>query len=145
MTNDGPRTKSDIPNNPVFTLNLTRENIAVGGALLPIGKEIEVEDIKITFTGLKYWVHILVSRDWGTPVLMTGLVLLVAGLIIRVIFYEKGLTIAMEETADGYMVNVTGYAKYFPAFFEREIESLIKQISPDGSGLTRIMREDKNR
>lgn len=128
MTEGGPRTKSDIPNNPVFSLKLTREGITVSEGLLPMGKDVEIEDIKISFTGFKYWIHILVSRDWGTPVLFTGLVLLVAGLIIRVIFYEKRLNMAVEAMTEGCRVKVSGHTKYFPAFFEREMERLITQI-----------------
>lgn len=128
MTNGGPRTKSDIPNNPVFTLSLTRENIAVGGALLPMGKEVEAEDIKITFTGLKYWVHILISRDWGAIVLTIGLIFLAGGLIVRVLFYEKRVNITINEMAEGCMVKVSGYTKYFPAFFEREIKEITGKV-----------------
>lgn len=129
MTKDGPRTKSDMPNNPVFTLNLTREDISVGGGLLYLGKEVEVEDIKIAFTGLKYWSHLLISRDWGGVVLFIGIIFLVAGLIVRVIVYERGLNISLKATEEGCIVNVSGFTKYFPAAFEREIKQLIAQIS----------------
>ena len=129
MTKDGPRTRSDILNNPVFSIKVTREGIVMKQGFLYMGQEAEMTDIMITYTGIKYWVHILVARDWGAPVLFIGLVFLVIGLIARLSFYEKGLNVVINAEGENCIVKVSGYTKYFPAFFEREIKKIIEEVT----------------
>lgn len=130
--NEGqPDTRSRIPNNPVYGLKLKQLTaIKAGpGKLLKRGKSVNLKDLNIKVEDYKYWVHFGLSRDMGQPLLFLSVILIVAGLSVRFINYEKWLKVRLVRAgSDRLDMEIAGYTKHFPALFEEEVVNIADRL-----------------
>lgn len=83
MTDDGPLSRSSLPNNPVVALRVRKGGLETKYLHVKMGESGNLMGLEISFPEVKYWAHILVSRDKGVPLFMVGFLLGVCGLIVR--------------------------------------------------------------
>jgi len=69
---------------------------------------------------IKHWVEIEVSKDSGIRIFITGFILIIAGLMVRFIDYDRNLFIKIE----GDNLLLYGCARYFNETFRSEIDAL---------------------
>lgn len=129
MTKKGPRNKSEIPRTPVFLLKVNKGGKIIGEGIVPKSGEAEIGGLKISFYDLKPWVHVLVSRDYGANFMFAGFIFIAVGLLIRFVFYDRGLKIVIMYSEGKSAVKVSGHTKYFPSVFENELKEIEKTVA----------------
>ncbi|MBI5894193.1 MAG: cytochrome c biogenesis protein ResB [Deltaproteobacteria bacterium] len=129
MTKKGPRNKSEIPKNPGFLLKVNKGGKIVGEGIVSKSGEAEIGGLKISFYDLKPWVHALVSRDYGANFMFAGFIFMAIGLLIRFVFYDRGLKIIITHSEGKSAVKVSGCTKYFPSVFENELKEIEKAVA----------------
>lgn len=130
MTEDGPVSRSRVPNNPHFGLRIKKVIGEPGkGKMVKMGSSVEMEGLSIMPSELRYWAYFVVVRDSGKPILFVSIVLMTVGLIIRFIYHEKWLMIRYDATEGGrHNLEVSGFSRYFPGLFESEVEGIADWI-----------------
>lgn len=127
MTDAGAGSRSKILKNPVLGIRLIdwKNQEVERGKLVPMGRSVDMGDLTISFVELRNWAHFGVIRDFGEPMIAAAFLLITAGLIIRFVWYEKWLMIAMRGPLE---LEIAGYTKYFPALFEEEMGKIAGEI-----------------
>lgn len=120
--------RSVIPKNPVFLISVASESRETERKLVPLGETVTAGDLTINFNGLNYWIDLIVGRDYGIWILAAGLAAGVLGLALRFGIPDKEL----EARFEGDTLYLTGWSKYFPAFFQDEMDELLKKMSEPG-------------
>lgn len=123
-----PKTKGNIPLNPVLFVEVERWGKVVGRGFLHKGKVVSFGDYTLEFVELRHWVELIVSRDLGIPVIIAGFILIAGGLCVRFLLNERHLWLIMDTTEDLLMLKVGGRARYFPSLFEEELRRLAEEI-----------------
>jgi cytochrome c biogenesis protein ResB len=114
-----------VPKNPVFFLRIFYDNKELGRGMVKLGSTITIDELNISFKDLNYWVDLIVSKDYGVWLFSIGLAIGIFGLIMRFILPDKQLKINVV----GNRVYIKGWTKYFPSFFEDEINKVLEKIS----------------
>jgi len=91
MTDDGPRSKSRLPNNPVVAVKVKRWGKESRFLHIKLGSSANIMGFNIAFPELKYWAHFLVKRDKGIPVFIFAFFLVVGGLSIRFLTMKQSV------------------------------------------------------
>ncbi|MDT8318783.1 MAG: cytochrome c biogenesis protein ResB [bacterium] len=89
MTDEGPVSRSAIPNNPVVALKVRKDGMETKYLHVKMGDSGNLMGLEISFPEFKYWAHILVSRDRGVPFFLAGFLIAVFGLLVRYITMMK--------------------------------------------------------
>ena len=89
MTEDGPTSRSRIPNNPVVAVKVKSWGKETKFHHIKLGESANIMGYNIAFPELKYWAHFLVKRDHGIPVFIVAFFLVVGGLCIRFLTMER--------------------------------------------------------
>lgn len=76
-------------NDPAFIVRVEWLGDEIFNGVLKIDEVLRTKNLKIKFTGLKYWVKVGVVRDPGEYVVLAGFLLAIAGLIMRISIYFK--------------------------------------------------------
>lgn len=128
MEGDRLMTKSKNLNNPVFVLELFKGGERLGDGILPLHKRMDFDAGRYTieFRDLREWIVLIVSKDYGLPVVKGGLLLVVLGLVVRFFLNEKRLWVVVRKETG--IVELGGKALYFPALFEEEMRRISEEL-----------------
>jgi len=129
-------TRSNSPRNPVLRVRLEGEGDGADG-LVGLGREEVIGDWVVSFPELSRWADLVVLREGGVYVLAAGILVAVLGLLARFLSNERILEMRLrqERGVEGTELEIRGYGKYYPAFLEREVRSLAREIGrPGGRG-----------
>ncbi len=123
---DGGRygSRGPLPRNPVLLLSVSSGDRQTDWRAVPLGQTVMIGDLHVGFSGLSYWIDLIVGRDYGIWILAAGLSAGVLGLAVRFGAPHKELAVRFE----GNTVYLTGWTKYFPAFFQAEMDELLKML-----------------
>ena len=80
---DRPVTRTLNLVNPGFRVHVWRGKVDVGGAVLRRGEPFAMEGLVLRFPEIRYWGEFSVLRDPGAPILLLGLLLGLAGLLLK--------------------------------------------------------------
>jgi cytochrome c biogenesis protein len=119
---------SGIPKNPVMLIRALEDGESIGERYVPLGETAQFGEYRLTFAELRYWAWFGVVHDPGYGFIIVGFVLCVAGLVVRFVVSERWLRVMVEEKNGAASVTLSGRSRYFPAFFEKELESIRRQL-----------------
>lgn len=119
-----PKSHSKELKNPVFFIEVKRGKDNLGRGFLPVKKEVSFSGYSLECKDVKIWVMFDVARDLGVPAVTLGFVLIVTGLVIRFVLYEKFIWITVKDTG----LDVYGRAGYFPVLFEDELKRVVEGL-----------------
>ncbi len=78
-------------NNPAFLVRVVWLNEEIYNGVLRVGELLRTKNLKVKFTGLKYWVKVGIVRDPGEYVVLVGFMVAITGLIMRVaVYFRRG-------------------------------------------------------
>lgn len=78
-------------NDPAFLVRVVWLNEEIYNGVLREGELLRTKNLKVKFTGLKYWVKVGVVRDPGEYVVLIGFLIAIAGLLMRIaIYFRRG-------------------------------------------------------
>jgi cytochrome c biogenesis protein len=123
------RTSSREPNNPVCLVRFLRGQEEVAKGLVELGGETQIGDYVVRFPELRNWAGFVVVREWGVHVLAVGMVIGLAGLLLRFLSNERIIEMRLRESAAGASVAVRGYSRYYPAFLEKEVREMAARVA----------------
>jgi hypothetical protein len=86
------------------------------------------DGLVLSFPEFRYWVEFYVVREYGTTALYAGFLLGVIGLVLRLLFYQKRLVIALDGHEGGTTVSVDGRSEYYPHLFQDELDRIANAL-----------------
>ncbi len=90
-----------------------------------VDSEEKIGDYIISIKNLKHWIELDVSRDYGINVIISAFVMIILGLMVRFIDYDRTVLLMM----DNDKIYIKGHARIFRGIFKEELEGLIRDIS----------------
>ncbi len=121
-------TKSIVIRNPALHLRVERDGNAVAEGTLKPKESLRFDRYSISFQGYRYSVYLNVIREYGRVPLIAGFVLALAGLLMRLIFYQKRLWVAVSGAGENSVVLIYGRSEYFHLSFKEELKRLSERI-----------------
>ena len=127
-------TKSVLPNNPVYKLVYIQGNRLGKEVLLPLKKEVQLENYKIRFKDLRYWTNIKIASDPGEGPMFAGFIVGCIGLSLRFLDPRKVLRFEIVENEAGQvLIRAWGYHSYAPDLFKEKIRELLEEVTGEKS------------
>jgi cytochrome c biogenesis protein len=120
--------KSKIPDNPVTMIKLFRGDTEVFKGLFKEQEKRIFEEYEITVDDFRYWTNLVVVRESGITVFIAGFLIGMTGLVARFLSNERRLEFVLSPEGEHTRVTVKGYSRYYPAFLEREVISMARNI-----------------
>ncbi len=128
VNNGVETTKSVVIRNPALHLRVVKDGSIVAEDTLKPQESLRFDRYSISFEGYRYSVYLNVIREYGRGPLIAGFVLALAGLLMRLIFYQKRLWLAVSEDTHATEVLIYGRSEYFHLSFNEELKRLSEKI-----------------
>lgn len=128
------RTRSLELRNPVLKVRVAADAPAAGDQTIPLGRTASFGTHTLAFEDIRYWVDFLFVREFGELPLFIGFAVGAAGLIMRLIFYQKTLRVYLERRGEGIRLYILGQSEYYPHSFAEELDLLVKDLRSAISG-----------
>ncbi len=110
--------------NPLYSINVLRgKRLLFSGHLLP-AEECRVDDFKLSFPSVKKWGQFRIVRDLGLPFIWSGMMIGVAGILIRFFLFRREVFIKQ----DGNTINISADSEWFREIFKKEIQKGVEKI-----------------
>ncbi len=90
-----------------------------------VNSEEKIGNYNISIKGLKHWIELESSMDYGLNVIISAFVMILLGLMVRFIDYDRTVSLMI----DNNKIYIKGHARIFRGIFKEELERLIKDIS----------------
>ncbi len=123
-----PSTKSIEMKNPAMLLTVTKDSKVVHQGIIKLGEYADLGVYSIGFQDVRYWVEFLIVREYGKIPLIGGFIIAAIGLIMRLVFYQKRLRLAIEHERDNTLIYIDGKSEFFQHAFKDELDALIKGL-----------------
>lgn len=126
-----PATKSLALNNPVLKLRIEDKGKVLYDAYRRLNEPLFFGEYQLVCSELRYWVDFLIIREYGTTLLFSGFLFGVAGLLMRLIFYQKTIKAHVEVGPDDGQCTlyISGNSEYYPEAFRDEMGRLSEALS----------------
>ena len=111
--------------NPAMLLTVTKDRKVVYQGIIKMGEYADLGTYSIGFQDVRYWVEFQIVREYGKIPLIAGFIFAGIGLIMRLVFYQKRLRLAIEYEKDKPLLYLDGRSEYFKFSFEDEMEKLV--------------------
>jgi cytochrome c biogenesis protein ResB len=121
-------TRSVEMKNPAIRLIAGKDNNIIYNGTIREGENAQIGNFTISFEDIRYWVEFLVVREYGKIPLIAGFIIASIGLIMRLVFYQKRLRLAIEHGKDETWIYIDGKSEYFKYSFEDELEKLVSEL-----------------
>lgn len=125
--------RTNDPNNPILLIRILRGKEEIAKGLLSLGQETVLGGYTVKFTELRNWASFTVVKEYGMPVVAVGLIVGVAGLLVRFLSNERRLEISFKKAEGGTDVVLRGYSRYYPAFLEQEVSRMAQELMGEKS------------
>jgi len=114
--------------NPAIHLLIEKNGETIYNDTIMIGEGAEMDPFTISFEDIRYWAEFLVVREYGKGPLVAGFVFAAIGLIMRLVFYQKRLRLAVEGKDDKALLYIDGRSEYFQYGFHGEVERISRRL-----------------
>lgn len=132
------RSRSRALKNPMMALKILRGAKQVYSGNVPIGGSATFDAYKLEYLDNRYWVDFLVIREYGNLPMFAGFIIGAAGLMLRLIFYQKEISLYIHDEDGQVCVYLKGRSDYYPHLFQEELqglsEGLRKSLDRRGTG-----------
>jgi hypothetical protein len=121
-------TRSIEMKNPAIRLVVGKDNKVIYQGTIREGEGAHIGNFTISFEDIRYWVEFLIVREYGKIPLVAGFMIASIGLIMRLVFYQKRLRLAVEHGKDRTLLYIDGKSEYFQHSFEDELQNLVSDL-----------------
>jgi cytochrome c biogenesis protein ResB len=122
-------TRSIELKNPAIHLVIKRDMVkTVYEGTIRKGEPALFDSYSIAFEDLRYWVNFIVGREYGRIPLIVGFTMAAIGLIMRLVFFQKKLRIAIAYEDKNPLIYIDGKSEYFRLSFQAEKDRLIDEL-----------------
>jgi cytochrome c biogenesis protein ResB len=122
-------TKSMDIRNPAFHLVIQKDFIhTIFEGTVKLGEPVTLDSHTIIFRDLRYWTELQIVREYGKVPLIAGFLSALLGLIMRLLFYQKRVRLAVEFDTGESVVYIDGKSEYFHYSFREEMERIVNQL-----------------
>lgn len=118
--------------NPVFLIKAVQGEKTIFNGPVALGASVRMQKYDLLFPEIRKWAYLKVTRDKGAPFIFFGLVVAVAGLVIRFAVHEKTVHVVVSDEPGKINVVIAGKSRYFPALFVDEIDRIANTLGPGG-------------
>jgi len=115
--------------NPVFHIRVQEGERTLAEGYRRPGEGIRFGAHELSCSEIRYWVDLLVVREYGDTPIAVGFILGAVGLIMRLIFYQKTVRVHIEELDDATVLYVGGNGEYYQHTFREELERLAAALT----------------
>jgi cytochrome c biogenesis protein ResB len=122
-------TRSIELRHPVMHLMVEKEGKKIYDGIVEKGEYADITPYSVGFNDIRYWTEFHISREYGKSILVSGFICALAGLIMRLVFYQKTIRMAVETRNGGSLLYMSGKSEYFPLAFAEEVGKIIKDLS----------------
>lgn len=121
-------TRSIELKNPALHLIVEKRREKVYEGTIRKGESAQFGIFTVSFEDIRYWVEFLMIREYGKLPLIAGFVLASIGLIMRLVFYQKRLRMAVESVNDEPIIYIDGESKYFQHSYKDEMGRILQEL-----------------
>jgi hypothetical protein len=121
-------TRSIEMKNPAMRLVVGKGNSVIYQGTIRMGERADIGSHTISFNDIRYWVEFLIVREYGKIPLIAGFIIAGIGLIMRLVFYQKRVRIAIDYEKDKPLLYLDGRSEYFKYSFEDEMKTLVHEL-----------------
>lgn len=127
--NDGiPFNRSEYPENPLLMVKVTNnENTSFEGSVR-LGESVDAGNFTIEFREVRYWSSFRVVRDLGLPFIYGSFAIGIIGYFVRLFSIREVLQVAVNSTAEGHQVTVSGSTEQNQALFSEKFEDIVSTL-----------------
>ncbi len=123
------KTRSIELNNPAVHLEIARDGKIINEGTIRQGEYIDLGmHTKVGFKDIRYWSEFMIVREYGKWPLVSGFIFASAGLIMRLVFYQRRIRIAFEYVGNKPIIYMDGKSEYFRHSFKDEFERNVKEL-----------------
>jgi cytochrome c biogenesis protein ResB len=124
-------TRSQVPRNPVFLVEVISDGQRIFYGLLPKGKKVKFGSYEMSFPELNYWVDFLITKNPAYWALIIASAICAAGLTLRFIYPDKKIAILLVHKRGVTEVGLAGHCRHFPFLFKEELQKIHRQIGAE--------------
>jgi hypothetical protein len=129
LVEDGiEKSKSIELKNPAMHLIVDREGRKVYEGTIQQGEYAGIEPYNISFEDLRYWAEFMIVREYGRIPLVAGFIFASIGLIMRLVFYQKRVRLAIEYEDSKLLLYIDGRSEFFRYSFKGEMDRLADEL-----------------
>lgn len=114
--------------NLMVRIRIEKEKKVVYEGRMGMGERVSFDAYSLSFEHIRYWVDFLVIREYGDIPLFMGFLFGVIGLIMRLVFYQKTLKIAVEDAGQEWLIWIDGWSEYYPNSFSDDLTALVADL-----------------
>jgi cytochrome c biogenesis protein ResB len=124
-------TRSQIPKNPVFLIEVISNGQRLFYGLLPKGKKIKFGSYEMSFPELNYWVDFLITRNPAYWALIIASAVCALGLTLRFLYPDKKIAVVLTDKKGDTEIGLAGHCRHFPFLFKEELQGIKEQIEKE--------------
>ena len=121
-------TRSVELKNPAMSLIIENDMKKIYSGTVMMGERASFGGLTVSFNDIRYWVEFLVIKEYGKLPLVTGFVLAAIGLIMRLVFYQKRLRLAIVHEDDKTLLFIDGRSEYFQLSYREELDRIVRDL-----------------
>lgn len=121
-------TRSMNMRNPVARIKVAGPAGKVKEQAVPMGGALQIDGFSVAFEDVRYWVDFLVIREYGTIPLSIGFLMGAIGLVMRLVLYQKKITVFAREAGGKTVLYLLGESEYYQYSFSEEMERLSTEL-----------------
>jgi hypothetical protein len=122
------KSKSIELKNPAMHLIVDKEGRKIYEGTIQPGEYAAIEPYNISFEDLRYWAEFMIVREYGRIPLVAGFIFASIGLIMRLVFYQKRVRLAIEYEDSKLLLYIDGKSEFFRYSFKGEMDRLVNEF-----------------
>jgi hypothetical protein len=121
-------TKSIEMKNPAMFIVAGKDSKIIYQGIIKLGEYADLGVYSVGFKDVRYWVEFLIIREYGKIPLIGGFIMAAIGLIMRLVFFQKRLRLAIEREKDNTLIYIDGKSEFFQHAFKDELDAFIRGL-----------------
>ena len=115
--------------NPAMRIKIEKDGEILNEGTIRQGEYIDLgTHTKIGFKEIRYWAKIMIVREYGKIPLMAGFLFASIGLIMRLVFFQRRVRIAIAYEDNKPLIYIDGRSEYFQYSFKDEMGKIVKEL-----------------
>lgn len=123
-----PSNKSFELKNPELYLEISEQGQQKFSGIIQPGESINIGSSKFTFSDIRFWSGLIVTKNPFVPFAFIGFGLILIGLVMVYIFPTRTIYISVEQVENNWKLAFGGVARREKAIFENEFNELIESL-----------------
>lgn len=120
--------RSQYLRNPVIHARIQDGDTVLHEDNLPLGRTFAFRSLSLSFEDVRYWVNFRIIREYGNVPLFVGFLCGAIGLIMRLVFYQKTLHVAVEYLEQHNRLWIEGWSEYYQHSFHEDMTAMMADL-----------------